>query len=143
MLSLEFARIKSDLILTFKILHNIVGISSGLFQSTNNTRAKGLCLQQPLTSTNVSASLFKFRIRHLWNNMPVNATMLSSMIAVHYHLVPHFHLRMFNLELLLPHRLHLWMTLHCMTLHCVLHSHLLARKTEWWGRFAFRQYISS
>ena len=73
--SLKSAQIKSDLILTYKKLHNIIGILSaeaGLFLCTNNTQAKGLRLQQPLVSSNVSASLFKFRVTHLWNNLPIN-----------------------------------------------------------------------
>ena len=68
LLSLEFAQIKSDLIQTYKILLYMIGISCAearLFLCTNNTRAKGLRLQQPFASSNVSASLFKFMVSHL------------------------------------------------------------------------------
>ena len=50
----------------------ILPAEAGLFLCKNNTRAKSLRFQQSLASSNVSASLFKFRAPHQWNNLPAN-----------------------------------------------------------------------
>ena len=58
---------------------DISSAEAGLFLCKNNTRAKGLRLQYPLTSSHVWPSLFKFRVPHLWNNLPVNIVTCDSL----------------------------------------------------------------
>ena len=75
LLSLESARVKADLVTVYKLIHNMLGLTlseAGLQLCASNTRAKGLRLQSLRASSAAAASLFKFRVPRLWNDLPVD-----------------------------------------------------------------------
>ena len=76
LLSLSVRRKAADLILTIKLLHNLVDFdpqSVGVCSSTANTRSRGANLQVNRTTSHRVADLFSHRIAGLWNSLPLDA----------------------------------------------------------------------
>jgi hypothetical protein len=72
--SLESARLESDLVLVYKILHNLVDVtpeSVGLYLSNSSrTRSAGVKLQHLLPRSSAIAAKFMFRVPPIWNSLP-------------------------------------------------------------------------
>lgn len=78
--SLEERRLKADLVMYFKILHNLIDIDSKDFFSVvanNNTRGHPLKLCKPLCTNNSQLYNFKCRAINAWNSLDL-ATVMSS-----------------------------------------------------------------
>ena len=82
--SLEFRRLRGDLIETFKIMHDFYDpeITKSLFTLTHsNTRSHKYKLLKPRVNTNKFLHFFTNRIINIWNSLPgsiVEATSLNS-----------------------------------------------------------------
>lgn len=82
-LSFSGERGKSDLVLLFKCMHGIDGMSLGelgISTSRYNERRGQFRLQVDPPRTKAISSLFKYREVNKWNNLPLNARSLSSLI---------------------------------------------------------------
>lgn len=79
--SLEVRRIKCDLTMYFKILHEIVDIPNGnLFQvRVVRTRSNGLTLYKDKFNCNVERYFFKNRCINIWNMLPQNVVCSSNL----------------------------------------------------------------
>jgi hypothetical protein len=82
---LELRRLKADLVLYYKCLHNLSALSSDVYFSTNlyssNTRSGGNHLSIPLCSTNAFKNDFFNRNLVCWNSLPlfaINAVSVNS-----------------------------------------------------------------
>ena len=70
LLSLESTRFKIDMIIKYKIYHNLIDIDmdeAGLHLCYSVTRKSGLRLIPPVARTQLISNLFMFRIAHEWN----------------------------------------------------------------------------
>ena len=75
LLSLESQRYMMDLIVTYRLIHDLLDISLSdvvLRICTNNTRGDGLRLQQQHTTLVTTAALFQYRAAKLWNSLPLD-----------------------------------------------------------------------
>ena len=72
--SLEVCRIKFDLSMYFKILHELVDVQcDSLFQVRDiRTRSNGLTLYKDTFSCNLERYIFKNRCINIWNLLPQN-----------------------------------------------------------------------
>jgi hypothetical protein len=89
MLSLEAKRAELDAVTVYKLQHNMVGLrldEAGLSININNTRGGGTRLMQQHVSTVKAASYFKHRAASLWNSIPNNVTLCSSLTMFKRHL---------------------------------------------------------
>jgi hypothetical protein len=72
--SLQYRRLEADLIMTFKILHNLVEVPMeqffNLYSSPYNTRRHKYSLQQTKVSTDFQQSSFANRVVPTWNKLP-------------------------------------------------------------------------
>ena len=82
--TLEHARVDADLLFLFRTIHGLHGVNLntiGLQLSPNNER-RGCCRQlQPHPITNSVGNLFLFRSARLWNSLP-NDILLSSSLRL-------------------------------------------------------------
>ena len=85
--SLEYRRVKFDLILLYKILNNIVHANNeNLFlfsniQNSYNLRRHSLhLLKPPLVKTSTRTNFFSHRIINIWNNLPDSIVTSPSLI---------------------------------------------------------------
>ena len=71
--SLEYRRLQTDLIMAFKITHNLVDIEADLFKlycSPYPTRRHNYCLFVPKQTSKTRSSFFAERITKIWNKLP-------------------------------------------------------------------------
>ena len=72
--SLQYRRVEADLIMAYKILHNIVDIPMSkffaLYVSPYSTRRHRYCLKRRKTSTKLEQNSFANRIVPIWNRLP-------------------------------------------------------------------------
>ena len=82
MRSLQYRRIESDLILTFKIVHNLVDIPLERFfsphESPYNTRRHNYTFKLNHVKTNFEKSFFANRTPSVWNRLPPEIVNSSS-----------------------------------------------------------------
>ena len=75
---LELRRLKSDLVLYYKCLHNLSALSShdyfNTFLHSANTRSGANCLHIPLCSTNAFQNNFFNRNLACWNSLPLHVS---------------------------------------------------------------------
>ena len=82
--SLEYRRIRGDMIETFKITHNIYDtrVSSNLLKlNKSSTRSHGFKLEKARVNTRQYQNFFSNRVVNLWNNLPsdiVNADNINA-----------------------------------------------------------------
>ena len=71
--SLLYRRTRMDLIMTYKILNNLVFVDKDYFftVNTNSTRSNGLKLYKNLFNTSVRGYSFSQRIINDWNTLPL------------------------------------------------------------------------
>jgi ribonuclease P/MRP protein subunit RPP40 len=82
LLSLESCRVLYDLITVYKILHHQLDITpneAGLIVNSGATRGGGLRLQQQHVISSNIANLFKFRVAHMWNSIPVDIVLCATL----------------------------------------------------------------
>ena len=75
---LEVRRLKADLIMYYKILHNFIDVDSKMFFSLVNsgvTRGHPLKLKKPLCCTNSQLNNFSCRAINVWNRLDVDIVM--------------------------------------------------------------------
>jgi hypothetical protein len=74
-LSVESACMASDLILAYKLVHGMLGITAakaGLHLCDGSTRSSGTLLQQQHVAGGSLSQCFKFRIPVLWKTVPLD-----------------------------------------------------------------------
>ena len=82
--SLELRRLKNDLIMYFKILHNLVNIDPKIFFSlcgNNITRGHPFKLVKPYCSNNSQLNNFNCRAINAWNHLDSEIVMCKSVFA--------------------------------------------------------------
>jgi hypothetical protein len=92
--SLEETRLKTDLVLTYKILHNLLPLSRGdFFELSQETRTRGhsLKLKIPRCQLDTTKSFFSNRVQKVWNSLPQAVVSSPS--------VPIFKSRLSNIDL--------------------------------------------
>ena len=84
--TLELRRVKIDLIITYKIINNLVDINSTDFFKTNLNlknynlrRNKFHLLKSPLPNYLVSSNFFSHRVINTWNSLPDNVVCSNSL----------------------------------------------------------------
>ncbi|MDW0252237.1 MAG: reverse transcriptase family protein, partial [Nitrososphaeraceae archaeon] len=80
--SLELRRLKCDLTMYYKILHNMVDVDPKQFFSISNvnyTRGHPLKLTKPICRTNTQLSNFNSRCINSWNQLPADAVLTNSL----------------------------------------------------------------
>ena len=78
--SLEVRRLKCDLVMYFKILHNLIDVDPKLYFTTaghNLTRGHALKLHKPICSNNIQLHNFKCRAINAWNSLN-NETVMNN-----------------------------------------------------------------
>jgi hypothetical protein len=83
--TLEIRRLKVDLIMIFKIIHNIVALDFAQFFGLNNyncTRGNNYKLLKPVCNNNVRQFSFACRRIDAWNSLP--STVVSATSVVHF-----------------------------------------------------------
>lgn len=82
--SLQYRRTEADLIMTYKIIHNLVDLPMedffSFYRSPYNTRKHDYCLTRPKSASEFEKNFFSNRIIPLWNGLPsevVNAKTLE------------------------------------------------------------------
>ena len=72
--SLEYRRLETDLIMTYKILHKLIDIPIHdfftMYSSQYNTRRHRFCLQAKRVCSNFQQNSFKNRVVSIWNKLP-------------------------------------------------------------------------
>ena len=79
---LECRRLKSDLIMCYKILHRLVALSPDEFFMYSNvlhTRGHSFKLTVPNSRINARANFFSVRVVKIWNNLPSSLVNASSL----------------------------------------------------------------
>jgi hypothetical protein len=80
--SLELRRLKTDLVIMFKILNNIIDIDSSIFTLASfeiNLRRHNKYLLKPLSRINCRAFSFACRNINTWNALPQNVIDCNSL----------------------------------------------------------------
>ena len=84
--SLEYRRLKTDLVMYYKIIHNLIDLNCKDFLKFSRhsfTRSHNLTLTKPICKTNLYLNSFSNRLINVWNRLPsevVNAPSLSSFV---------------------------------------------------------------
>ena len=83
--TLDIRRLKLDLVLFYKIIHNMTKLPTEKFftlrKVTSGTRGHSLTIYKPCCSNNLARYSFKNRAINLWNKLPqhvVNASSINS-----------------------------------------------------------------
>ena len=80
---LELRRLKSDLTVYYKCLHNLIALPSDVYfirqQHESQTRTGGNRLIVPLLTNNHHANNFFYRCLNCWNSLPSNVTEVQSL----------------------------------------------------------------
>jgi len=104
--SLEYRRLRGDMIETFKIVHGfydkVTVCSLFQFNTFSNTRGHPFKLHKPTISTSKFANFFTNRVINVWNNLPVNIVNAGTVNAFKNSLDRHWIAYMYkiNLELI-------------------------------------------
>ena len=81
--SLQYRRLESDIILTYKIIHNLVDIPINRFFELNNspynTRNHEFSFKIKHVRTNFQKNFFSNRIPPIWNRLPADIVLSSSL----------------------------------------------------------------
>jgi hypothetical protein len=81
--SLQYRRVKFDLVFCFKLLHGLVDVNTNDFvvlSHNNNLRGNQYKLVKPIATSTRDANFFSNRIVNIWNSLPnsvVNADTVS------------------------------------------------------------------
>ena len=84
--SLEYRRLKTDLVMYYKIIHNLIDLNCEdffKFSRHSLTRSHNLTLTKPICKTNLYLNSFSNRLINVWNKLPidvVNAPSLPSFV---------------------------------------------------------------
>ena len=79
--SLETRRLKMDITMYFRILHNFVDVDcSNLFllSASTNTRGHSFKLDRPICKSNLQLNQFAYRGVNAWNSLPNNCVTVTS-----------------------------------------------------------------
>ena len=84
--SLELRRLKADLVLCFSIVHNLISLNFDdffqLYNGGHSTRGHSLKLKIPNVRSNVRKHFFAVRIVPVWNSLPNNIVINSSLVSL-------------------------------------------------------------
>ena len=80
--SLKYCRKEKDLLMVYKIIHSLVDLRMEdffkFYTSPYNTRRHRLCIDNGTASTEEQRSQFAHRVVRLWNSLPENVVMSTS-----------------------------------------------------------------
>ena len=82
--SLASRRKTTDLILTFKLLHNLIDVSAhglGVELAHGITRSSGVDIKVRRAATELVKKTFNFRVAGEWNSLPVTTKTTASLPA--------------------------------------------------------------
>ena len=80
--SLEYQRLKTDLEMYYKIIHNLIDLNcEDFFKFSRHllTRSHNLTLTKPICKTNLYLNSFSNRVINVWNKLPINVVNAPSL----------------------------------------------------------------
>ena len=94
--SLQYRRVQSDLLMTYKIIHKLVDLPMDSFfefyKSPYNTRSHDMCLKSTKVNTEFQRNFFSKRVIPVWNKLP------RDLVASNSYLIFRTRLRRFDIS---------------------------------------------